>query len=96
MFSLYLRSKVWVLSDWICNSKSSPTDKPCCWPMVVAVATVTVPFTLLKEPVRLSVIVSILLSSPAVVWTEVKNRLLVKNPVLILDNPTNSLLNLIQ
>ena len=80
----------------MCNLNSSFSDKPCCWPVVVAVATVTVPFTLLKEPVRLSVIVSILLSSPAVVWTEVKNRLLVENPTLILDNPTNSLLNLIQ
>jgi len=30
------------------------------------------------------------------VTTEVKNKLLFKNPVLILDNPTNSLLNLMQ
>ena len=41
--------------------------------MVVAVATVTVPFILLKEPVRLSVIVSILLSSPTLELIDVKN-----------------------
>ena len=53
IFSLYLKSKVWVCFDVISSLNSSLTDNPCCWPVVVAVATVTVPFTLVASPVIL-------------------------------------------
>ena len=94
IFSLYLKSKVWVLLDVTCSSNSSLTDRLCCCPTVVAVATVTVPFTLFRDPERLSVMISILLSSPAVVSICLKN--IVLNPTFSVDNPTYELLNLTQ
>ena len=90
---MYLKSKVWVLSDVICNSNSSFIDNPCCCPVVVAVATVTVPFTFLNWPVMLFVINSNLtLSDPVEIPVVIclKNTLLVLNPTFSVESPINS------
>ena len=56
-FSLYLKSKVCVLFDFISRLNSSLRDKPCCCPIVVAAATVTSPFTFVKLPEIFSLII---------------------------------------
>ncbi len=91
--SLYLRLKISVLSDFISNLNLSPTDNPCCCPVVVAVATVTVPFTFLNWPVMLFVINSNLtLSDPVEIPVVIclKNTLLVLNPTFSVESPINS------
>ena len=94
---MYFKLKVCIASDLICNLKSSPIDKPCCWPVVVAVATVANPTTFLNEPVTLFWIVSILLSSPPTMSIDPKKRRLSINPgVFTVDSPIYSLFNLTQ
>ena len=87
----------------MCNSNWSFTDNWCCWPEVVAVATVTVPFTLRRDPETLSITNSILWSSPPVVKTSLKYTFwelvlipTVPIPVFSVANPIYSALNLVQ
>ena len=100
--SLYLKLKISVLFDFISNLNLSPTDNPCCCPVVVAVATVTVPLTFLNWPVMLFVINSNLtLSDPVVIPVIIclKNTLFVPipeftpfvlKPTLSVESPINS------
>ena len=69
---------------------SSPTDSPCCWPIVDAVATVTVPFTLVASPVTLFSNSSNLALSVEPVIICLKNTLFVLNPTFSVDNPIKS------
>ena len=90
IFSLYLKSKDWVCFDVMSSLNSSPTDSPCCWPIVDAVATVTVPLTLVASPVILSNSSSILALSVEPVIICLKNTVLVLNPTFSVDKPINS------
>ena len=77
---MYLKSKVWISFDFKLSLNSSPTFNPCCWPVDVAVATVTVPFTLFASPVILLVINSNFTLSDPLVMICLKNTLFVPIP----------------
>ena len=96
MVELYLKLKVWVLSEVIWSSNSSFTDNPCCCPEVEPTETVTVPSTLLAKPDTFSLIFSILLSSPTLELIDVKNIWLVLNETFSVDKPIKSSLILEQ
>ena len=75
------------------NLNLSPTDNLCCCPVVVAVATVTVPFTFLNCPViLLNINSNLALSDPVALPVIIclKNTLLVLNPTFSVESPINS------
>ena len=81
--SLYFKLKVWVWLDVIFNLNLSFIDSACWFPVVFAVATVTVPLTLLKDPEILFVINSILWSSSLLVPFKISLKYTFSESVLI-------------